>query len=163
MRGSIKPQQLPRLPWAIAEQEFLAGCNQCGKCIDVCESKIISRDKQGYPFVDFDHNECTFCMKCIDVCNEPLFQITNIDTAPQIKPWSGDFSINEKCLASNNIYCQSCRDVCDVNAITFQYKTSTIPEPILNINDCSQCGAFVTVCPQDAIAFHLKKDNTDNA
>mgnify|MGYP000513026196 CR=1 FL=1 len=156
LRGAIQQQHLPRLPWAIADQDFLNGCSQCNKCLDSCETQIIKRDKQGYPFVDFDQDECTFCQKCSDVCPENLFV-----EAKQTTPWHGEFTISEKCLAKNNIYCQSCRDVCDENAITFQHNGHAIAKPNLTIKDCSQCGACVSVCPQDAIAFQLAELSQD--
>lgn len=150
-KGQLKPQQLPRLPWAIAEADFLKGCTQCGKCIDICDTQIIKRDTLGYPFVDFDQYECTFCNKCIDVCPADIFKADK-----QGKPWSGDFVINNHCLAKNHIYCQSCKDICESKAITFQHDKSAIAEPKLNNQDCSQCGACISICPQNAIAFQLQ-------
>lgn len=147
LRGKIIPTHHPRLPWAIEETAFLAGCQQCNACIDICENKIIKRDQRGYPFVDFDHAECSFCMKCVDICNEPIF-----DKKHGNKPWQGEFAINESCLAKNHIYCQSCKDVCQSKAIQFNYLTS-IPQPALSNEACNQCGACVSVCPQDAISF----------
>ena len=151
MRGALKQQHLPRLPWAIEESAFLAGCSQCNACINACEQQIIKRDSQGYPFVDFDQDECTFCRKCVDACSKPIFKTEQTDL-----PWPGDFEIDNKCLAKNQIYCQSCKDVCDSKAITFSYQTSSIPEPKLNLSDCNQCGACVSICPQDAISFQLE-------
>lgn len=148
LRGKVIPTHHPRLPWAIEETAFIAGCQQCNKCIDVCEKKIIKRDRLGYPFVDFDHDECSFCMKCIDACNEPIFEKND-----GIKPWQGEFSINESCLAKNSIYCQSCQDVCESKAIQFNHFSTSIPQPKLNNDACNQCGACVSVCPQDAISF----------
>ena len=151
MRGQIKKESLPRLPWAVEEKTFLHGCTQCNKCISSCEQDIIKRDKLGFPFVDFDQDECSFCNKCIDICDEPIFN------EPKLGPaFPGDFNINNKCLAKNNIYCQSCRDVCDSKAISFTYLESAIPEPELNLSDCNQCGACVSICPQDAITFQLE-------
>lgn len=148
LRGAVKQPRLPRLPWSVPEEQFLNGCQQCNKCSEVCETQIIKRDKQGFPFVDFDHDECTFCHKCIDICPADIFV-----TDKSQKPWPGIFSINQQCLATQQIYCQSCRDACDSKAITFHYVNSAIPTPKLNTEQCNQCGACVSVCPQDAISF----------
>lgn len=148
LQGKVIKTHLPRLPWALDEPIFLAGCQQCNKCIEVCENRIIQRDQLGYPFVDFDHDECTFCMKCINVCPAKIFHKNR-----ENKPWQGKFTINQQCLASNDIYCQSCRDVCEPQAIQFSHNDSHIPAPTLNHNNCSQCGACVSVCPQDAISL----------
>lgn len=156
MRGTIKEETLPRLPWAIEEKAFLEGCTQCNKCITACEQQIIQRDKRGYPFVDFDQDECTLCDKCIKVCDAPIFRETKEGLA-----FAGYFEIDNKCLAKNQIYCQSCRDVCDSKAIEFSYISNPIPEPKLTLSDCNQCGACVSICPQDAITFQLESTKND--
>lgn len=150
----------PRLPWVQSEEVFVDKCTQCASCIDICETKIINKDPQGYPYIDFSRGECTFCNQCIESCEVELFIPT--ESREQTTPWQGNFTINEKCLATNNIYCQSCRDVCETQAIQFSYinkatqKMNTIPTPELNLTDCSQCGACVEVCPQNAISLKLK-------
>lgn len=148
-----------RLPWVINESVFVDNCTQCEKCISQCETQIISKDSQGFPRINFKQDECTFCNKCIDACNEPLF-IDELQRK-QAPPWDGELTINNQCLAENNIYCQSCRDVCDASAITFSYIDSStnvaksIPTPSINISDCTQCGACISTCPQDAISLNL--------
>jgi ferredoxin-type protein NapF len=148
-RGKLHQEQVLRLPWVISEQVFTDKCTQCQACVDICETKIIVKDEQGFPKVDFSKGECTFCEKCLQNCKEPLF------TTTEQKAWPIELAINDKCLAKNNIYCQSCRDECEVEAINFSYivsgKTSSIPQPTLRIDDCSQCGACISSCPQDAI------------
>ncbi len=159
-RGQIHTKQILRLPWIINESVFTSGCTQCQDCISSCETKIIIKDKDGFPTVDFNLGECTFCNKCIDVCEQPLFFSDFSDdenregkVADNKKPWPVNIDISDKCLAKNNIYCQSCRDECETNVIKFQYVNSSIPEPSLNDADCTQCGACISKCPQDAITF----------
>jgi ferredoxin-type protein NapF len=157
-RGKIHQAPVLRLPWVIDETVFTQQCTQCQDCINVCETQIIVRDEHGFPKVDFSKGECTFCQKCSQSCKEPLFSLPkNIDdpfTGEQ-KPWPIRLDINNKCLAKNNIYCQSCRDVCEPNAIKFSYivsgKPSSIPQPSIHLADCIQCGACISNCPQEAI------------
>jgi ferredoxin-type protein NapF len=161
--GRVKNKKVMRLPWVINEAVFTSGCTQCQDCISCCESNIIVKDEEGFPKVDFSLGECTFCNKCIEVCEQPLFSGTFIDIEGATtkentlknnkKPWPVTLEINNKCLAKNNIYCQSCRDECETNVIKFKYLESSIPQPSLNDLNCSQCGACIKSCPQDAIAF----------
>ena len=148
-RGKIQNKQVLRLPWVISEKGFTDNCTQCKKCIDACETHIIVRDDLGFPNIDFSLGECTFCQKCLQICDEPLFKTT------EQKPWPIELAINDKCLAKNDIYCQSCRDECEIEAINFSYfvsgKTSSIPQPTIITDDCTQCGACISSCPQDAI------------
>lgn len=155
-RGKLS-QQPPalRLPWIKSESTFNALCNQCGECVSACETNIIKTDELGFPFVDFSHDECIFCGKCQEVCHQPLFIDKNVIEADNIQAWPATLTINNKCLAQNNVLCQSCQDVCDTRAITFSYKTSSIPVPSVNLTDCNQCGACISTCPQQAITLTL--------
>ena len=158
-KGRTKTQQYLRLPWIINEAVFTAKCTQCQDCLNACETNIIVRDEQGFPKVDFTQGECTFCNKCQQVCEQPLFIDRLLEENKKIKPWPTDLSISNKCLAKAEIFCQSCRDVCESNAIKFSYikagKISSIPQPEIVENDCTQCGACITSCPQDALHFDI--------
>ncbi|MBU2924777.1 ferredoxin-type protein NapF [Colwellia sp. 4_MG-2023] len=160
LRGRIHTKQVLRLPWVVNESVFTSGCTQCQDCINSCETKIITKDEEGFPTVDFSLGECSFCNKCIDACEQPLFSgdfIDNENTKDKIaqnnKPWPVNIDISDKCLAKNSIYCQSCREECETSAIKFHYLNSSIPEPSINDVDCTQCGACISKCPQDAISF----------
>ena len=154
-RGRVKTEKLMRLPWIINDAVFTSGCTQCQDCIQSCESNIIVKDELGFPKIDFNQGECTFCNKCIEVCKQPLFS-GKFSQDNNEKAWPVSLAISDKCLAKNNIYCQSCRDECETSVIKFNYLNSSIPQPSFNELDCSQCGACITSCPQGAIAFNVK-------
>ncbi len=159
-RGKVHKPTVPRLPWVISDAVFTQNCSQCMKCIDVCETQVIVRDTDGFPKVNFDKGECTFCQKCIESCDEPLFDVPLDEMQNNAKkPWPFELKISDKCLAKNSIYCQSCRDECEPRAINFSYivddVTSVIPQPNINLVDCSQCGACVSSCPQQAIELNF--------
>lgn len=146
---SVDPTTL-RLPWSKGEDSFTSQCTQCQKCIEVCETNIISRDRQGFPVIDFSKDECTFCQACVQACDEPLF--SDPDKTPA---WKAEVKILDKCLTKYQIYCQSCRDVCDQRAIEFPMVLNQVPQPKVNQVDCNSCGACVSTCPQDAIELSL--------
>ena len=139
----------------------LTAARKCQNCINVCETNIIIRDNTGFPKIDFARGECTFCQKCIQACEQPLFTIAQNSSKQQSAslPWPISININEQCLALNNIYCQSCRDECEAEAITFSHHLSStpssIPQPRINNADCNQCGACISTCPQDAIGVNF--------
>jgi ferredoxin-type protein NapF len=163
-RGKLS-QQPPalRLPWINSESDFVEKCNQCGDCIDACESKIIKLDDSGFPTIDFTLDECTFCGKCQEVCQQPLFINKDLIEQEKIQPWPATLEISNNCFAQNNILCQSCQDVCDSKAISFSYKSSSIPEPNVNLIDCNQCGACISICPQQAIKLNINQQEVIHA
>jgi len=162
LSGNVHQEQVLRLPWVISASDFEMQCTKCQACVAACETEIIVLDEQGYPKVEFSKGECTFCQKCIQSCPEPLFSIPKKPISPDRlhhypPPWLIELNISEQCLAKNNIYCQSCRDECEVNAIKFAYvfsgKVNPIPRPAIYLTDCNQCGACISSCPQDAISI----------
>lgn len=167
LRGGVKTKQEIRLPWIINEAVFTSGCTQCQNCINNCDSNIIIKAEDGFPKIDFNLGECTFCDKCIEVCEQPLFSGSFSDATGEnqqnqnpSKAWPVSINLNDKCLAKNNIYCQSCRDECEVGVIKFSYVNSSIPEPSIDNDDCTQCGACIKVCPQEALSFSFDTDST---
>ena len=170
LRGKLRVEQSIRLPWIISEANFMQGCTQCQKCIEVCETNIITRDAAGFPKIDFSKGECTFCQQCIQTYQEPLFISPlpiNSHKNKSPLPWPITININEQCFAKNSIYCQSCRDECEEQAINFSYQINgeshSILQPKINHDDCSQCGACISICPQNAIVLNFQQGEQINS
>ncbi len=160
-RGRVKAassvqQPNVNMPWAVSSEVFLDQCTRCGKCAEACPEQVIIKGDGGFPSVDFNLGECTFCGECSAVCNEPIFKKLSE------RPWNQIAVINDAddatavslegaCMVQKGIVCQSCKDVCDVRAITMKYNSASMPEPIIGSDLCTGCGACVSVCPTSAI------------
>ncbi|MCP4326093.1 MAG: ferredoxin-type protein NapF [Psychromonas sp.] len=131
------------LPWIIDAKLFLENCSQCSDCINTCPEKIIIKGDGGFPSINFELGECDFCGKCADICKEPIF------TATTALPWFKKAHINQTCLANENIYCRSCGESCETQALTFQIGLSAVPQ--IDNELCNGCGACVAPCPTNAI------------
>ena len=145
-----------KLPWLKSVEQFIDQCTQCGACTEQCPENIISQGSGGYPTVDFTRGECTFCQACTQRCPEQLF-----DTQ-QAQPWQLQPEITAQCFAEQKILCQSCGDVCDSQAIRFQYLNSSIPQPIVDIDACNGCGACVSSCPAKAINVYAPSETRES-
>ncbi|MCL1078198.1 ferredoxin-type protein NapF [Parashewanella spongiae] len=134
-----------RPPWTSLEINFIDTCTRCNACIDTCETKVITRGDGGFPELNFSHAECTFCEKCADACPEAIFD------KQQSSPWSLIADIQNSCLAYHGIFCQSCKDACEAEAISFALLLKQAPIPTIDTDSCTGCGACVEPCPSNSI------------
>lgn len=139
--GSLRP------PWALIETDFLEVCTRCDACHQACPENIITPNS-GYPVVDFNNGECTFCGDCAIACGSGALSF-DVHSAP----WFYRAVIKTHCLALQGVVCQSCQDECESMAIRFQLRSALIPEPVINMQTCTGCGACVKSCPASAIAI----------
>lgn len=131
------------LPWISDAQRFINNCTQCGDCLAACPEKIISKGDGGYPSLNFDLGECTFCGLCAKSCNESIF------TATALPAWNKKAQVSDSCLAVKNIYCRSCSESCEKQALTFKLGLTALPQ--IDLDLCNGCGACVSPCPTQAI------------
>lgn len=138
-------ETIVRLPWVKDASKFTDLCTRCGKCTESCDTNIIVKGDGGFPTVDFSIDECTFCYQCAEVCPEPIF------FAQSEQPWKAKATINHQCLAQQNVECRSCGDMCETMAIKFKLEIGKVAQPIIELDECSGCGACVSVCPTSSI------------
>lgn len=163
LRGDFRGQRAAvRPPWACNELEFIEKCSRCGECLHHCPEKIISKDKYGYPQIDFSKGECLLCHACVDQCEpEALSQ----DLAKL--PWSLRAEVTERCIVYQGIHCMVCREQCEPEAITFTHKPGLPPRPHIEAALCNGCGACYKPCPGQAINLayqeNQKNQHKENA
>lgn len=132
-----------RPPYAVENATF-EECKSCAAlCVNVCEEKIINRDPQGVPFLDFSLSGCSDCQKCLEACvpnvlNEPA---QFIHAKAKISKMS--------CMSHHDTICFACKEPCMDNAIVFEGMFRPIIVPDL----CTGCGYCVSVCPSAAITL----------
>jgi len=149
-------KKLPiRPPWSVMEQEFIASCTtECRACEQACPENIIVLGRGRYPYIDFTKGECTFCERCVDACESGALAKNFSE-----QPWLIKATINmDACITNQQIICRSCEECCDVSAIKFIPKIGGVSSPSLSADNCTGCGACISVCPSQAIAI---QQNTD--
>jgi ferredoxin-type protein NapF len=133
-----------RPPWS--GEDFTAQCVRCDACLDACPEQVLYRGGGGYPEIRFDEQGCTLCGACVEVCEAPVF-----DTARPAFPWHAE--VQAHCLALADIHCQSCQDACEWRAIRFLPQLGRPPQPRVDGEACTGCGACQAPCPQGAIVM----------
>jgi ferredoxin-type protein NapF len=124
----------------------MADCTACGACITDCPERILIADRDGKPQIDFSRGGCTFCGNCAEACEAPVFDRT------RPAPWALTVQIGTGCLTLQGILCDSCKDACLDRAILFPRSAGRVPVPAISAQDCTGCGACISVCPSAAIS-----------
>ncbi len=140
-------------PWSLETSAFIEKCTRCDECISACPEKILKKGDGGYPEVNFIAGECTFCAKCVEACDSGAFKKT-ATKGDDLKPedaWNLNITFKENCLSLNAVICRACGDHCDEQAIQFKLKLGGISEPQVDHEECTGCGACVSVCPVHAV------------
>lgn len=140
-----------RPPWAVPESDFDDTCTNCGDCIDVCPTRILSFGRGRLPVVDFSRNECTFCGKCESACEADALIKQEKNEA-----WNLTVSILNNCLSIQRITCRSCGDMCENEAISFRLELGGKATPTISMDDCTGCGACIAPCPSQSIQITRK-------
>jgi len=76
-------------------------CNQCGKCIDVCPTMALKRDKRG--IVRIDKDLCVGCLSCVGFCPTLSMRV------------HVDYTVPFKCVA-----CGQCAKQCPTGALSIE-------------------------------------------
>ena len=116
-------------------------CEQsCKKCEEKCPLGIISvkfesssKGDDSKTVVDVNKELCAGCQICWEECPTDALKVT--------KFYDGSIRINQELCPET---CQSCLDVCPVNALYL----GDDKKVYINDNNCIYCGTCETVCPK---------------
>ncbi|WP_425070090.1 ferredoxin-type protein NapF [Roseibium sp.] len=147
LRGNFRATEsdVMRPPGAVPD--FDRVCTECGDCVSACPEGILVNGPDKRPLVDFDKGACTFCVACVEACPSGAL---NPETA-HIWDWRAE--VSEGCLSMQGVTCRTCEDVCEPQAIRFRLAKAGKSYPVIDLNQCSGCGACAHSCPASAISF----------
>jgi ferredoxin len=144
--GTAGAQGLSRPPGALTENEFLARCARCMRCLDVCQPHAI---RPGHWLDGPRHlgtpilltGKCISCMECIRIC--PTGALSKI---PKAEVRLGTMVLDQNaCLAWNKTRrCDRCFRACRKKAISMQERRY----PVIDQSKCEACGMCVLQCPE---------------
>ena len=159
-----------RPPGALPEDEFLAACIRCGKCVQDCPydtlilGTLSDGENIGTPYINFRKTPCYMCedIPCIAACpttvlDHSLTDITKSNMGTAV------ITDREACLSLNGVRCEICYRVCPLTskAITLKKyqqsitKRHTVFEPVIHKDVCTGCGICENACPLDKTAIQV--------
>ena len=154
---ALGPKPLMRPPTIESDEDFLARCIRCQRCVNVCHARVIQPTSllegfatTGTPSMVFLHDYCDFCEtenggvpRCAEVCP------TSALKADVEKPFVSALPsiVEHNCIAYNQDACRVCVDVCPRAAIGQDDKG----RPVIDVSSCDGCGLCELKCPSVAI------------
>ncbi|MBP2626641.1 MAG: yccM 1 [Firmicutes bacterium] len=147
-----------RPPGAVPENDFLATCNRCSRCVKVCPTGGLVPMPFSSGIMTYETPEliprkgcCELCMLCSKVC--PTGAIRPIK---RLEVKIGVARLDEgRCLAwTQGKACLICKERCPVDAIIIDDSK----RPYINSRNCIGCGACENACPVEETAVKVVID-----
>ena len=69
--------------------------------------------------------------------------------------------IKPTCLTRKGIFCHSCSDACEPDAIRFAPAVGRSPTPGIDAEACTGCGECIATCPTHALELTKRKTKED--
>jgi len=158
--GAVGGQKLLKPPGAVSDEDFIARCISCGKCVLACPygailtATVADGRAAGTPCINARRKACRLCedFPCVAAC--PTGALRDIDKRTDVR--MGTAVINkELCVTYNNANrCEVCYRVCPLidHAIRTEFQQRPgdnihmIFAPIVDEEQCVGCGICVERC-----------------
>lgn len=136
-----------RPPGALAEDEFLAKCIRCTRCLDACEPRCIelfgasAGEHAGTPYIVARDRGCTMCLKCGPVC--PVDALQSLPEKSKVRMGMAEID-TRLCVSHNGTgICGACFTACPLRgkAITQDWRGAPSVEEA-----CTGCGLCEEAC-----------------
>ncbi len=157
----MKRRGLVRPPGSLPEEEFLASCIRCQRCVEVCKPGAIrllpgSSKHGGTPYLIPEETACNLCLRCGPVC--PTGAIVPLedkaDAAMGVAVIDKDL-----CVSINGTgICGACYTACPLRGKAIKQGIRLAPTVIAD--ECVGCGLCEEVCivhRDKAIRVHTER------
>jgi ferredoxin-type protein NapG len=146
------PAVLLRPPGALAEEQFLAACQRCGRCVEACPVSAILPLREGAaagtPHIDPSQTACALCddLACTHAC--PSGALLPLASKAAVRIGTAVLD-RDRCTAYRGLPCRICVEVCPVPGVLKLTKGQHTYVPIAAAQPCTGCGVCQEHCPAD--------------
>jgi len=154
---ATKPnKKLVRPPGSADEETFLSLCQKCGECVRNCPTGVLDLVKDMHPvildtpYMNFENNYCEKCYQCIEACRSGALKRENLKKFRLIARLKRD-----RCVAFENIFCQSCYWSCPNMDRAIELIDAAYPK--FNPENCIGCGRCIHACPTNPKSIEMVK------
>ena len=154
---ATKPnKEFVRPPGSPREDDFLKLCQKCGECIKSCPTGVLDRVKELHPVVldtpvmNFENNYCEKCYSCIEACPTGALNRENLKKFKLVARL-----VKERCVAYQDVFCQSCYWSCPKMDRAITLKDFAYPE--FHQEECTGCGRCIHACPTNPKSIEMVK------
>lgn len=138
-------------PWSLETSNFLATCEKCGSCGEICPKGVIyyhTSDNKifgGTPYLDFNRSYCDYCGECVKVCPSGALTFER-----GVKELGKAKLSRDLCLIASENCSSNCIGSCHESAISLDLSISG-KFPLVDVDLCNGCGACIKNCNGSAI------------
>ena len=167
-------EELLRPPGMQDEDDFMARCIRCGKCIEACPYESIHAFQSvlnaagGTPVIEPRTKACRMChnVPCVPAC--PTGALRDVVIPEEIAMGYAVVD-HEICISFKGLRCEVCYRACPLidEAITIDYRVNendplhSVFAPIIHEDVCTGCGLCVERCITDEPAIRIVRDGWD--
>jgi MauM/NapG family ferredoxin protein len=150
------PAPLLHPPGAQEEEQFLALCIRCNRCVAACPygtlkpAPLWAGAAAGTPYVQPRQVPCYLCMACPPVCPTGALQPLTDKRAVRMGLAVVD---PETCFAHQGILCRTCVDECPLEGEAIDQNAQL--QPVVT-EKCVGCGVCEKVCPAPEAAIRVR-------
>ncbi|HIC88817.1 MAG TPA: 4Fe-4S dicluster domain-containing protein [Anaerolineae bacterium] len=152
---------LLRPPGALPEEEFLAACIRCGRCVEACPYDTLrlatatNAAAIGTPYLIARETPCYLCqgydkLQCIAAC--PTGALQPVPSLEEVH--MGTAVINKDiCIAWQGLVCRACWHACPFAGIAIEL--DKMGKPIIVEDRCVGCGLCDNACITEPSAITI--------
>jgi len=158
--GALHDADLLRPPGAQSEDDLIAHCVSCGRCVLACPyaailtASLTAGRSAGTPYIDARRQACRMCedFPCVAAC--PTGALRDIATRADVRMGTAVIDEDLCVVFTNANRCEVCYRSCPLidQAISIDYRKRegdvhhVLFAPVINVEKCTGCGICVQRC-----------------